>query len=358
MKRIDYSKLYNAFLKIHSFVPSLLPGTGALSPLTVSLEVTHRCNLNCTMCFQFKNTENRTEMTPAEIKAFIDQVPGWALLTFTGGEPFVRKDFPEILEYGLKKHKCSLLTNATLVTEAHIPLLLKKNMTLIGVSIDGLEAVHDAIRKKPGAFRKAVDTIRAVVRGKKANKNSFPLIDIKTVILKENLAELSGILKLADELGADFLSLSLPKLSDRQFNEPYYENLERDILSQKPQRPEPLSKEEEETLKKQLSLIKGYKGRVKVRFYPYGMLDGELAADFFKNGLSGSDFYPCRLPWSLGVVSPYGELYPCLSYNAGNLKEKTLKELWNGPRLKALRSKLNKRQLDDFCLGCCYSARR
>lgn len=355
---MDLSLLYRKLLNAHSLLPRLFGSGAALPVLNVSIEVTHRCNLRCGMCFQSKRTSGAGEMTTGEIKRLIDGLPLWTITTLTGGEPFMRSDFREILAHALKKRKCNILTNAELITDADIDMFVEKGLTLIGISIDGLAATHDRIRNKRGLFDKAAAVIQKISALKKRKGSRFPLVDIKTVILKENLGELHGISKLADEFHADFFSLSLPKLSDRQFNEPYYEDLEKDIFAHAPLRPDPIGEDGLELLRGQLDLIIRKNSPAKLRFYPYNMLDNGAIGKYYDGKLAASDFKPCGVPWSLTCVSPYGDLFPCLAYRAGNIRQTPLARIWNGDRFRAFRARLGKKRLDPCCVGCCYSIYR
>jgi MoaA/NifB/PqqE/SkfB family radical SAM enzyme len=355
MKKPDFSKLYSALLRGHSALPRLLGSPRALPLLNVSIEVTHRCNLRCAMCFQRKRTDGAGELTEAELLRLVDGLPPWTIVTFTGGEPFMRPDFRAVLRHALTRRRCNILTNAELVTDQDIASFVDGGLALIGVSIDGLGDTHDGIRRKRGLFAKAAEVLRKIAERKKLKRTMFPLIDVKTVILKENLGELEGIHAFANGLGADFFSLSLQKLSDRQFNEPYYSDLEKDIFACPPNPPPALTAAELETLLGQLDAMDRAGGPVKTRFYPYNMLGAGAVKKYYADDIAPGDFAPCGVPWSLACVSPYGDVFPCLSYKAGNVREEPLAKIWNGERMRAFRARLGKQQLDRCCLGCCYS---
>jgi len=352
---MDLSLIYRKLLNAHSLLPRLFGSPSALPILNISIEVTHRCNLRCAMCFQAKQTSAAGEMTTEEIMGLIDSLPPWTITTLTGGEPFMRSDFRAILAHALKKRKCNILTNAELVTDADINMFVEEGLTLIGISIDGLADTHDRIRNKKGLFEKASAVIRKISALKKSKGAQFPLVDVKTVILKENLGELHAISEMADDLNADFFSLSLPKLSDRQFNEPYFENLERDIFAHAPLRPGPIGEEGLKALRGQLGLITAKSGPAKLRFYPYNMLESGAIEKYYSGSLTAADFKPCGVPWSLACVSPYGDMFPCLAYRAGNIRQTPPARIWNGDNYRAFRARLGRKKLDPCCVGCCYS---
>jgi radical SAM protein with 4Fe4S-binding SPASM domain len=356
MAIINASTLYSLLGNLHSLIPFGLGSSRAFPPLFVQIEVTHRCNAGCPMCYQNSKLSAGQELTFGEIKNIIDQLPPWSVLSLTGGEPFIREDFVSILEYGMKKRKCTTLTNASLVTDSHIDLMVRNKLLLIAVSIDGIGDTHNGIRKMPSLFDKAVETIIKIQEKKKELKTVFPLIDLKTVILKENVNQLSDILELADTLSVDFITYSVPRSMDNLYSAPYREELS-EICETPPVYPW-LEEDELKLLTAQISRVKKYSGKTKIRFYPANMLDETILGEFYRQKLLPDDFKACSLPWSRMSISPHGDVYPCLSYRVGNAKHESLSKIWNGSRFRAFRKSLNRKKLSGFCLGCCNSVCR
>ncbi len=353
MRKIDFSNLYSRIANLHSSLPCRLGSSRALPPFFVQIEVTHRCNAGCAVCYQKKKLDTYDEMTLEEIKHIIDQLPVWSVLSLTGGEPFVREDFSAILDYGLKKKRCTILTNGSLVTDSQIDLMVRGKLLLLAVSLDGIGAAHDEIRCSAGLFDKALTTIRKIQEKKKALNTIFPLIDIKTVILKENLGQLTDLLELADSLSADSITYSVPRAMENLYSAPYRDEL-REICGAPVLYPR-LEDGDLAILLQQVARIKGYSGKPQVRFYPANMLDEGTLAKFYHQELSPHDFRACSLPWSRLSISPHGDVYPCLSYRVGNARTESLSRIWNGPRFRGFRKCLEKNRLSDFCLGCCNS---
>jgi len=356
MPNYSYSDLFRHAIKLYSLIPVSLKNGYAFPPFIYQILVTLRCNLNCDFCFQQKIRNEIPELSLEEIKKIIKQVPAWSVLTLTGGEPFLRKDFYEILDYTLKEKRlrCNIVTNASLIDDRYISQFVEKRLFLLGISLDGIGATHDRLRNKPGLYDRVIDVIKEIQTAKKASKSKFPLIDIKTLVMRENFSELYDMLKLAETLGADFFTLSLPKLSDVQFYPPYRRDM-KEIFSARLLKAPETSPKELRILEEQISLIKIHKGRTLVRFYPFNMLDIESIRKFFNNQLKAEDFYPCSIPWSAMYISPYGDVYTCLSYFIGNVRQEDFKKLWTSERYKKFRQMLNRKHLDECCIGCCYS---
>src|SRR6266404_1023331 len=88
-------------------------------PLSVQLDLTYRCNERCVHCYL--DHDDHGEMTTTEIKHLLDEMAeaGVFILTLSGGEIFLRKDFFEILEHARTLTFCiKLKTNAVLIREA------------------------------------------------------------------------------------------------------------------------------------------------------------------------------------------------------------------------------------------------
>ena len=126
----------------------------ALLPLRYFFELTHLCNLNCPYCYVGENRK-KEELTTDEWLSVINQIPFYSFITLVGGEPLIRKDFCEILEYASKKvlRKVNVVTNGVLIDEKIISSFIKSKMLLLSVSLDGWNENHDKNRNKIGIFK-------------------------------------------------------------------------------------------------------------------------------------------------------------------------------------------------------------
>ncbi len=123
--------------------------------------LTHRCNLRCTHCYQ---DDYSTEMPQEEVRRILLSYRDYCKkkgfrghINFTGGEPFIRKDFPEILNLCEKEEiSFGILTNATLIDPDTADMLKSfRHLSFVQTSIDGTPGVHDNIRGK-GTYRKSM----------------------------------------------------------------------------------------------------------------------------------------------------------------------------------------------------------
>ena len=140
--------------------------------LTLQWHLTDRCNFRCRHCYA--ETYESEELSLNELKRVFDEyiallkkMGARGRLNLTGGEPLLRKDLLDFLEYisPYKKHfkYCTLLTNGSLLTEKFLRAIKKRApiVTGIQISIEGPEEINDKIRGK-GAFQKILRAISLV----------------------------------------------------------------------------------------------------------------------------------------------------------------------------------------------------
>ena len=140
------------------------------TPRYVVFFVTSKCNVRCKMCFNWKNVINANEsenLTINEIKKIYSEFSDIQQLTISGGEPFLRSDLPKILEFISHNNdvqSISLPTNGTLTnlivskTEDILKKIKKETHLRIGLSVLGINEIHDKVVMTKGAFNKLKNT--------------------------------------------------------------------------------------------------------------------------------------------------------------------------------------------------------
>ena len=158
--------------------------------------MTRTCNLNCVHCYsQSKNLQYNNELTLEQGKAFIDDISafGSPVMLFSGGEPLMHPHFLDLCFYAKSKGMRAVIsTNGTLITKELAHELKKVGLSYVGISLDGLESVHDRFRGKKGAFREAIDGINYA-------KEAGIKVGLRFTINKRNAQEIPGIFKLLEE---------------------------------------------------------------------------------------------------------------------------------------------------------------
>ena len=123
---------------------------------------TPACNLSCSHCYAAYAGEQKVLSTEQALTVIDDlaafQVP---VLLFSGGEPFARPDIRALAAYAKEKGlRVTFSTNGTLIDDDTADWIRDLGVAYVGISIDGTEAVHDAFRRRPGAYQLALDAIR------------------------------------------------------------------------------------------------------------------------------------------------------------------------------------------------------
>ncbi len=143
--------------------PHLLHYSADKKPV-VAWNVTRRCNLHCAHCYTDSfDREYEGELTTAQAKAVIDDLAdfGAPVILFSGGEPLLRPDLPELVERAQSRGiRTVISTNGTLLIGAVAQELKDLGVSYVGVSIDGPRPVHDRFRGVTGAFNEAIQGIR------------------------------------------------------------------------------------------------------------------------------------------------------------------------------------------------------
>jgi radical SAM protein with 4Fe4S-binding SPASM domain len=161
--------------------------------------VTSTCNARCAHCFYPINQKN-SELTLEEIDKLAQTLPPIRLLLISGGEPFLRRDLPEVIKvYFERTH----FFNASIPTNGYAPDFLCKavekicsfspDLSLgISVSIDGFKELHDRIRVVPGLYDRALATLDALLKLAKSLPNLT--VGVTTVFMKDNQPEIESFL--------------------------------------------------------------------------------------------------------------------------------------------------------------------
>lgn len=146
---------------------SPLASTAACTPTSsrtrkpiVVWNITRTCNLRCVHCYADSHAEKYPgELTWEQCCAVIDDLADYKVnaLLLSGGEPLLHPQLPQILERATQKGlKVTISTNGTRITPDYAALFKKLGVAYVGISLDGIGAVHDSFRGVKGAFDGAI----------------------------------------------------------------------------------------------------------------------------------------------------------------------------------------------------------
>ena len=159
--------------------------------------ITKRCNLKCIHCYAHaKATPADNELTTDEGKALIDDLAafGSPVILFSGGEPLMREDLPELAEYAVSKGMRAVIsTNGTLITPEVAKKLKEIGLSYVGISLDGMEKTHDHFRGQKGSFQAALEGIKnCQAAGIK--------VGLRFTVNKINAADIPEVFNLLEEM--------------------------------------------------------------------------------------------------------------------------------------------------------------
>lgn len=163
-------------------------------PMRVGVYLTHRCNSECVYCIRRQPCDH--ELSTDQWRAIIDDLKKWLkyfTLYFGGGEPCLRHDLVDIIRYAHQRGIVTDLgTNGTLIDASLAASLRSSGLSNVGISIDGDEAVHDALRGA-GTHAKALAAIERLRSGMR--------VCVKTTIFGKNLHAIPGLIELCRDRG-------------------------------------------------------------------------------------------------------------------------------------------------------------
>ncbi len=170
---------------------------GLAAPVNVTWEMTYACNLACVHCLSDSGRQMRSELSTEACLNIIDQLSALKVfqLNIGGGEPLMRPDFLDIMDYAHDKGMVTCIsTNGTLI-DRRVARRLDHPLVYIQVSLDGATAQsNDAIRGQ-GSFHKVLDALECL-------RNRNVEVSINTVLTRLSFPELDRLNGLAARYGA------------------------------------------------------------------------------------------------------------------------------------------------------------
>jgi SynChlorMet cassette radical SAM/SPASM protein ScmE len=319
------------------------------SPSSMEVAITSKCNLRCLYCSHFTSPTDVPEDLPtSEWLTFFEELGRLAVLrvTLEGGEPFVRPDFPELIQ-GIVKNRMrfSILTNGTLITDELAAFLAgTRRCDSVQVSIDGSKPeTHDTCRGE-GNFSRAV-------RGLQTLKRHGLDVTVRVTINRSNVEDLPEVARfLLDDL-------ELPSFSTNSADYQGVCRSQADKLQ--------LSVAERTRAMELLwELREKYSGRISAQsdplFWARDWLNVTQAMQEGRNPDNGRGYLAsCNGVFSKLAVRPDGVIVPCIHLShleLGRINRDNLAEIWHHhPELIRLRER---RRIPlgefSFCQGCDY----
>ncbi|MCW3999211.1 MAG: radical SAM protein [Candidatus Bathyarchaeota archaeon] len=313
--------------------------------LIVPWRCTFACDSNCAHCTSAKKQAFPDEINTQTAKQLVDQVSefGASFFGVTGGQPFLRKDLFEVLDYATSLGlNTSIITDGRMLDEKAIKNIIK-NKTKISVSIDGAEQTNDAIRGK-GAYAAAIKAIESFAKADLLNVLVYTFANAGDVT-NANEADMVHVIELAKKYGARWVVFHgfIPYSSDAS-------SLKADLTPA----------QYEWACNKLYDLTQKYDGNPGINVYiPFyarvvkqrGMIDFE---GWYNSFFLGRCFFGKFMS-----IAENGDVIPC-SYNdvyhIGNIKNRPIKQIWQDLQDSAFFNKVqDKNNLKGKCGVCEYN---
>lgn len=306
-------------------------------------DINNECNLNCKHCRVSEKNDNE-KLSLKEAKNLLAECwyNGITMLNLSGGEPFLRNDIFEILDYAQKFEDIVITTNGTLLNDEKCKKLSTYKNIKLSISLDGLEETHDKFRRKKGAFRKVIDTLPLL------NKYNIKYA-IKYTLSKETAKDAIELLNLVAKMGA------------KEFN------VRRVIVAGNANKDMVLSNEEYKNIIREL--IKNCR-KLNVKFRTGDPLLIPIFSEIWGIDIKNDDlskiYAGCQAGDEIIYIDYKGNVGACsyIPKFADNIKDKSLDEILKNNKLfidlreykNKLEGKCNKCTYKMICGGCRASA--
>jgi radical SAM protein with 4Fe4S-binding SPASM domain len=349
------------------------PGYAAPLPQEVSLQLTYRCNLRCTHCYQWNEQGFFRDFSPARQKTELDieivesvlrtTAPARSKLFLWGGEPLMHTKFGEVAalleQYPRTVNMC---TNGLLFKRKLNDLLrIGENLNLL-VSLDGLGEDHEALRGK-GTFKRTMENIKMMLDLKRTGEFAGEL-SLSCMVSHVTVGKMYEFMEWAEELGVNTVYFQFPWYISpevaAQMDEVYEQSfswLKPDTGTKQPtwhSYTYQLPAEQLPVLRESMARLASRSWRVRVRYQP------QLEADEVEDFILGTSRPAQRRSKCLAVsnrmeVHADGNVSSCKffpEFVVGNLYRTELTELWQSESFRQVRSILSANGMMPVCSKC------
>jgi radical SAM protein with 4Fe4S-binding SPASM domain len=306
-------------------------------PVLSEIALTYRCQNRCFFCYASAPDRGRTvpEMSTVQVKEIIDRIVDQAhvpTVSFTGGEPTLRPDLPDLVAYARGRDmRANLITNGMVCAdEGYVASLVEAGLNSAQVSLEaGDAATHDAVVDHRGAFERTMAGLRNL---KAAGIHSHT----NTTINSRNLHALSSLIDLLAEMGQEYLSMNMVIRTGGAVGVPdiSYTQIGEIVLA-----------------------LKAHAEARGIRFVWYSPVPYCL----LNPAAQGLGSQSCAAADGLLSIAPDGQVLPCSSFETGigNLLRESFATIWDRRTARYWRNKeflppgCKECELADLCCGAC-----
>ena len=291
-------------------------------PVQIYGMINKRCNACCIMCNSWRS--EKFEELPAKdwieglrsLKSFV----GSFHINFSGGEPFLKKDFFDILDF-CRKEKISsgITTNGLLLKDLNLERILGLDLLNINISLDSMDPlIHDKLRGVPGMLEKVKENINILVKRKHALNKDVKIV-LKPIVCNMNLSGLDDIVRYAAQMSLTGVNFQPIFRWSKESASMFRVNMQ--------------------------DLEVAIEKLIKLKKEGYPILNSENAIKrwihYFKGEINSRDSI-CHVAVRNLNINPDGEMTLCgfCDSSIGNFKNENIKSAWYSQSTKDLRKSL------------------
>ncbi|MHB8815141.1 MAG: radical SAM protein [Steroidobacteraceae bacterium] len=304
----------------------LTSGADFTRPESIRGCVNYRCNFSCQYCYSWQRPAHAELSVDQWEKALLSlrEYIGKYLIQFSGGEPFVKKGFLDLLEFCCNQDiEWGVITNGSAFSRKIVERVVAANPVNIDISVDSASArINDDVRGSEGALANAEHGIEHLA-DERAKRGRRFLLRIKPTITRKSFRSLPALVAWAAEHGADSIDFS-PVRPEPFWTREHYDGL---WLS---------GGEIGELEQIVLELLRLRAGGARIETSPEKLL---ALVGHFQGRKTYSGVSPCRVGMRDYHISPTGDVKVCWEYpSIGNISLQSAKEIWEGAKAREIRA--------------------
>lgn len=308
------------------------PSKMSSQPLFIQIEPTLHCNLQCNMCVNPLSKREKRHIGLEEFKMILQKMPFVRKISLVGaGEPLLNPELFQMISYATRKSILTgFATNGMLLNAENCQKIRDSGTHWVNVSIDSADKKQFEAIRKGADYNIILEGIKRLIDTK--TNRTIPEISLWFVLMRDNLKELNGVIRMAKELGIKKVFAQL----EHHWNNP---RLKKNTAHHG-------SLGFSAQLRDTLSEAKKEAKRLGIGFEHVNTPDPKAKR-------------ACKWPWKSCYVTAEGFITPCClqgadpeMINFGNIFKEDFQDIWNNRSYQEFRRVLKSDEPPVICLGC------
>lgn len=301
--------------------------------------VNFRCNIKCRYCDFWRWKHYDEEMSITEWQSALQSVKDFVgpfAISFSGGEPFIKPGFVDLLTWCHDNAiKAGVTTNGLGLTEKIAKRVAMAHPFNVNISVDAPDAeIQDYVRGHSGLFQRICAGIHNLAAARAEAGADFPIV-IKAVVTSQNFRELPALVSWCTEIGASCVNIQpMDRLTPESEEELWIGARDQGALQEIVDRLVAMKRDGAPILNNETTL--------------------RLIPNHFRDERAPKETMPCRVGMRNFFIKPQGEVEVCWFFPPiGNIREQSAKDIWYGEKAATIRRQTV--ECDRLCLFTCLS---